>query len=169
MNEYFKIGKLAATYGTDGQFILEHSLGKKTSLKGLESIFIEEKKDSFLPYFISSTKIKNEKETYIKLDGIDSKEAGRFLVKKEVWLNENDFKKFAASAAPISFLGFTILNDKKAIGQVIEVIEQPHQILCVIMIDGKEVLIPIHENSLEKIDKKNRKLYLNLPEGLLDL
>jgi 16S rRNA processing protein RimM len=37
------------------------------------------------------------------------------------------------------------------------------------MIDGKEVLIPIHENSLEKIDKKNRKLYLNLPEGLLDL
>ena len=169
MNEYFKIGKLAATYGTDGQFILEHSLGKKTSLKGLESIFIKEKKDSFLPYFISSTKIKNEKETYIKLDGIDSKEAGRFLVKKEVWLNENDFKKFAASAAPISFLGFTILNDKKAIGQVIEVIEQPHQILCVIMIDGKEVLIPIHENSLEKIDKKNRKLYLNLPEGLLDL
>jgi 16S rRNA processing protein RimM len=169
MNEYFKIGKLAATYGTDGQFILEHSLGKKTSLKGLESIFIEEKKDSFLPYFISSTKIKNEKETYIKLDGIDSKEAGLFLVKKEVWLNENDFKKFAASAAPISFLGFTILNDKKAIGQVIEVIEQPHQILCVIMIDGKEVLIPIHENSLEKIDKKNRKLYLNLPEGLLDL
>jgi 16S rRNA processing protein RimM len=82
MNEYFKIGKLAATYGTDGQFILEHSLGKKTSLKGLESIFIEEKKDSFLPYFISSTKIKNEKETYIKLDGIDSKEAGRFFVKK---------------------------------------------------------------------------------------
>jgi 16S rRNA processing protein RimM len=169
MNQYFKIGKLAATYGTEGQFILEHSLGKKTSLKGLEMIFIEEKKDSFLPYFISSTKIKNEKETYVKLDGIDSKEAGRFLVRKEVWLTENDFKKFAASAAPISFLGFTIINDKEALGEVIEVIEQPHQILCVIMIDGKEVLIPIHENSLEKIDKKNRKLYVDLPDGLLDL
>jgi 16S rRNA processing protein RimM len=169
MNHYFKIGKLAATHGTEGQFILEHGLGKKTSLKGLETIFIEEKKDSFLPYFISSAKIKNEKETYIKLDEINSKEAGRFLVKKEVWLTENDFKKFAASAAPISFLGFTIINNKEAIGEVIEVIEQPHQILCVIIINGKEVLIPIHENSLEKIDKKNRKLYLNLPEGLLDL
>jgi 16S rRNA processing protein RimM len=39
----------------------------------------------------------------------------------------------------------------------------------VIMMNGKEVLIPIHENSLEKIDKKNRKLYVNLPQGLLDL
>ncbi|HEU5365359.1 MAG TPA: 16S rRNA processing protein RimM, partial [Hanamia sp.] len=146
MNEYFKIGKLAATYGTDGQFILEHSLGKKTSLKGLESIFIEEKKDSFLPYFISSTKIKNEKETYIKLDGIDSKEAGRFLVKKEVWLNENDFKKFSASAAPISLLGFTIINDNVELGEVIEVIEQPHQILCTIIHNAKEIFIPIHED-----------------------
>lgn len=169
MNQYFKIGKLAATFGIEGQLVLQHSLGKKTSLKGLEMIFIEEKKDRFLPYFITSTKIKNDKETFILLEGIQSKEAAHFLVKKEVWLCENDFKKFAAGAAPISFLGFTIINDKKELGEVIEVIEQPHQILCAIMIDAKEVLIPVHENSLEKIDKKNRKLFVNLPDGLLDI
>jgi len=169
MNQYFKIGKLAATFGVEGQLVLQHNLGKKTSLKGLETIFIEEKKDSFLPYFIASAKIKNDKETFILLEGIRSKEAAHFLVKKEVWLSEKDFKKSAAVAAPISFLGFTIINDKKELGEVIEVIEQPHQVLCAIMIDAKEVLIPIHENSLEKIDKKNRKLFVNLPDGLLDI
>ena len=169
MSEYFKIGRIAATHGTDGLLILQHSLGKKTPLKGLETIFIEEKKDSFLPYFISSSNIKNDQETFIKLDGIESKEAARFLLKKEVWLSENDFKKFAASAAPISFLGFTIISKNEAIGEVIEVIEQPHQILCTIIINDKEVFIPIHENSLEKTDKKSRKLYVNLPDGLLDL
>ena len=46
MNNYFKIGKMAATFGVQGEVILEHSLGKKTSLKGLETIFIEERKDS---------------------------------------------------------------------------------------------------------------------------
>ncbi len=30
-------------------------------------------------------------------------------------------------------------------------------------------LIPVHEDSLEQIDKKNRKLFVNLPEGLLDI
>ena len=169
MNQYFKIGKLAATFGVQGQLVLEHSLGKKTSLKGLETIFVEDKKDTFLPYFISSAKIKNDKEVYISLEGIQSKEGAHFLIKKEVWLSEDDFKRFAAVAAPISFLGFMIIHNKEELGEVIEVIEQPHQVLCAILINDKEVLIPIHENSLEKIDKKGRKLYVNLPDGLLEI
>ena len=169
MNQYFKIGRMAATFGVQGQLVLEHSLGKKTSLKGLETIFIEEKEDSFLPYFVAGIKIKNESEIYISLDGIESKEAARFLIKKEVWLSEDDFKKFAAGNTPVSFLGYMIINGKKELGEVVEVIEQPHQVLCAIMIKNKEVLIPVHEDSLEKIDKKNRRLYVNLPDGLLEL
>ncbi len=169
MNEYFKIGKLAATFGVQGQMVLQHNLGKKTSLKGLEAIFIEETGNSFLPYFITSTKIKNDKEIFISLEGIESKEEARPLIRKEVWLTETDFKKFAAAAAPISFLGFMVIDHEEELGEVLEVIEQPHQVLCRIMVGGKEVLIPLHEDSLEKIDKKNRRLYVNLPDGLLDI
>lgn len=169
MNQYFKIGKLAATFGVEGQLVLQHSLGKKDTLKNLKTIFIEEKKDSFLPYFLSSVKIKNDKEIFISIEGISSKEEAHFLLKKEVWLNENDFKKFAATTAAISFLGFTIVNNKEELGEVIEVIEQPHQLLCTILIDGKEAFIPIHEDSLERVDKKNRKLYVDLPDGLLEI
>ncbi len=169
MNNYFRIGKLVATFGIHGQLILEHSLGKKTSLKGLETIFIEEKKDTFLPYFISATKIKNDKEIFISLDSFSSKEAAHLLIKKEVWLTENDFKKFTAAAAPIALLGFMIVDNDAEIGEVTEVIEQPHQVLCTIFIDGKEALIPLHADSLVKIDKKNKKIYVNLPEGLLEI
>jgi len=169
MNEYFKIGKLAATFGTNGQLILRHHLGKKTSLNGLKVFFIEETTNSFLPYFISSTKIKNDTEIFVSVEGIDSKEKARALLKKEVWLDEPAFKKFAAKTSPISFLGFTIIDNKKELGEVLEVVEQPHQVLCRVVMDGKEVLVPVHENSIEKIDTKNRKLYVNLPEGLLDV
>jgi 16S rRNA processing protein RimM len=169
MNQYFKIGKLAATFGVEGQLVLQHSLGKKNQLKDLETIFIEEKKDSFLPYFITSVKVKNDKEAFISIEGITTKEAANILRKKEVWLSENDFKKFAASTAPISFLGYTIVNGKEELGEVIEVIEQPHQLLCTILIDDKEAFIPIHEDSLEKVDQKARKLYVDLPDGLLEI
>ena len=169
MNNYFKIGKLAATFGLEGQMVLEHSLGKKTSLKGLKKIFIEQIRDSFLPYFIESAKIKNDKEIYIKLEGVFTKEDAKKFIKKEVWLIENDFKKFSANAAPISLLGFMVISENEELGEVCEVIEQPHQVLCKIILNGKEALIPVHEDSLEKIDKKNRKLFLNLPDGLLDI
>lgn len=169
MNNYFKIGKLVATFGLEGQLVLDHKLGKKTSLKGLENIFVEENTDSFLPYFVESSKIKNDTEVFLKLEGISTKEIARRFIKKEVWLTEEDFKKFSANSAPISMLGFTVVNGDEELGEVLEVIEQPHQVLCSIMLNGKEALIPVHEDSLEKIDKKNRKLFVTLPEGLLDI
>ena len=106
---------------------------------------------------------------FVNLEGIFSKESGRILLKKEVWLVEEDFNKFASGAAPISLLGYMIICDKEEIGKVIEVIEQPHQILCKVMLEDKEALIPIHEASLLKTDKKNRLLYVDIAAGLLDL
>jgi len=169
MSQYFKIGKLAASFGLKGELVLLHSLGKKTSLNGLETIFLEEGKDNMMPYFIATTAIKNDAEVYVKLEGIDSKETARKLTPKEVWITEADFKKFAAKAAPIAMLGFHLINKDEDLGEIIEVIEQPHQILCAILLDGKEALIPIHGESLDKIDQKNRKVYVTLPDGLLDI
>ena len=169
MPQYFKIGKLAASHGLKGDLVLQHSLGKKTTLKGLEAIFLEEGKDSFLPYFIESTKIRSEDETIIKLEGIDIVEQARKLTPREVWLAEDDFKKFAAKSSPIALLGFTMIQGDEELGEILEVIEQPHQVLCTINLNGKEALIPIHEDSLEKVDQKNRRVYVVLPDGLLDI
>lgn len=170
MSHYFKIGKLAASFGLKGELVLQHSLGKKTALQGLETIFVEQRKDDFMPYFVTGTSIKNDAEVFIKLEGIDSMETARKLTPKEVWLAEDDFKVFADSSAPIAMLGFHLISDDdEDLGEIIEVIEQPHQILCTILIDGKEALIPIHGESLDKIDQKNKKVYVILPDGLLDI
>ncbi len=169
MPEYFKIGKFVASHGLQGHLILVHSLGKKTSFKGLEAIFIEEAKDQFIPYFVERTSLKSETETLLKLEGFDSKESARRVTSKEVWLAENDFKKFAPKAAPIALLGYDLIDGDKNLGPILEVIEQPHQVLCVIMHKDKEALIPLHEESLKKVDKKNRKVFVDLPDGLLEI
>ncbi len=169
MIEYFKIGKLVAAFGVNGQLILQHELGKKTSLKGLQAIFIEEKKKSFIPWFIESVKIKSDNEVYLTLEGISNREAALKITQKEVWLPEADFKKFAAKSAPASLLGYSIIENDKELGSILEVIEQPHQMLCRIEINGKEVLIPLHEGTLQKIDHKLRQVIVALPDGLLEI
>ena len=169
MTNYCSIGRLVATFGLNGELILRHHLGKKTALKGLETLFIEKQKDELLPYFIQSTKIKNAEELYIKVEGINSKEAARTLVQKQVWLPDEDFQKFAGKSSPISLLGFHIIHDNTDLGEILEVIEQPHQVLCRISLDGKEALIPVHQETLKKIDKKTKQVVVDLPEGLLDI
>ncbi|MGB3007630.1 MAG: ribosome maturation factor RimM [Chitinophagaceae bacterium] len=169
MAEYYKVGKLVAVHGLTGELLLKHELGKKTSLKGLQAFFIEEKKSSFIPYFIETTKIKSEEEIYIKLEGINTREAAIRLTQNQVWLPEADFKKFAAKTAPASLLGYTIINKNERLGEILELIEQPHQLLCRLEIKGKEVLIPLHEETLKKVNHTKKEVIVELPDGLLDI
>ncbi|MBI1341562.1 MAG: 16S rRNA processing protein RimM [Terrimonas sp.] len=169
MTEYFTIGKLAAVHGVQGELVLRHMLGKQSALKGLSAIFIEDRKDSFLPWFIETARIKNDEEIFLKLEQVDSREAAVRLLKKEVWVTEKDFKKLAAPSSPISLLGYSIIDHQHNLGPILEVIEQPHQLLCRLEIGQKEALIPLHEQSLKKIDHKKKEVHVELPDGLLDI
>jgi 16S rRNA processing protein RimM len=169
MTEYFKIGKFVGTFGIKGDLVLKHNLGKKTSLKGLKTIFIEERKESFIPWFIENTKIKNEEETYLKLESINTREQAIKLTQKEVWIPEADFKKFSAKTSPINLLGYNIVEGEQVLGKILEVIEQPHQILCRIEFNTKEAYIPLHGETIKKIDKKNQQVIVSLPPGLLEI
>lgn len=169
MSQYFKIGKFAASYGLAGELVLKHSLGNLSTLKGAGALFIEEGADKFMPYFIEHATTKSDSKIYVKLEGIDTKERARLLTPKEVWMTQEDFGKFAASTAPISMLGYDLIDGQTNLGEIIEVIEQSHQILCAILYKGKEALIPVHEYNLLKMDPKNKKVYVEVPDGLLNI
>lgn len=167
--QYNSIGKIVASFGVNGEVLLRHALGKKTALKGLETIFIEMRKGEFLPYFIQVARAKNDAEIFLALEGVGSREAALLLNQKEVWLPEDDFKRYAAKTASISLLGYHIIHGGEDIGEILEVIEQPHQVLCRIDLAGREALIPVHESTLKKMDAKTKQVFLDLPDGLLDL
>jgi 16S rRNA processing protein RimM len=169
MAEYQSIGKIVAAHGLHGEVVLTHNLGKKTDFKGLHAFFIEGRNNEMLPYFIESSKVKNDEETYCKIEGVNTREAVTPLIRREVWLLQEDFTRFVAPSSPLALLGFHLIDDKKDIGEILEVIEQPNQLLCRIDLNGKEALIPLHEETLKKVDRKNRKVFVELPDGLLEI
>ena len=169
MIETVSIGKIVAPFGLLGEVVIRHGLGKKTDLKGLKALFIEEKSANQIPYFISSAKAKNHEEVFVKLEGIDNREQAVKLIKKQVWLSKADFEKYAAPAAAISLIDYMVIENGKEIGRISEIIEQPHQVLCTVVIGEKEALIPLHEETLLGIDRKKKIVDVSLPEGLLDI
>lgn len=169
MTEYFKIGKLVSPFGLKGEIILKHHLGKKSSLKGIRALYIEERKSTFIPWFVAGSRIKGNDEVYIQFEGVATREKAATLTQKEVWLPEEDFKKFSSKSSPISLLHFEIVEAGKSLGKILEVIEQPHQLLCRIELEGKEVYIPLHEETIKKIDKKKQQVIVELPPGLLEI
>lgn len=169
MAEYFNAGKLVAAHGLKGEILFKHELGEKPKLKQLQTIFVEDLKGSFLPYFVESAKVKIAGEILLKIEGIETREQALKIISKQIWLPEEVFKKIADKSAPANLLGYSIIDEGKNLGEILELIEQPHQLLCRLIIDKKEVLIPLHEDSLQKIDHKTKQVFVELPEGLLDI
>jgi 16S rRNA processing protein RimM len=168
-NSYRNIGKIVSAFGLKGDLIVLHHLGKKISVTKLKVIFLEQKKGELLPYFISFVKKKGDDELMLKLEGIDSKEAVSKYLRRDVWIREEEVAWHTAKDNPIGWVGYHVLDQGQDLGIVLEIIEQPHQILCRLEIQDKEVLIPINEQTLRKIDHASKSLILELPDGLLEV
>ena len=169
MDQYVVIGKFIATFGIKGDLVLKHHLGAGLDTEALKTVFIEEKSGRFMPYFVAAVKNKTAEEALIQLEGVDAPEKAKVFLRKQVWLPEQDVKNQAAQHAPISLLGFAVYDEKKMLGKVVEVIEQPMQVLLRIDYQGKEVFVPLNESTLLKIEHKKEKITVRLPEGLLDI
>jgi 16S rRNA processing protein RimM len=165
---YIHIGKIVATYGVNGELVLKHTLNKTVSFKKINVIFIEHLKNNYLPYFVKSGKSRSAEESLILLEDVHSKESAHKLLQKNVWLLQEDFNKIADKSF-VDLVGYLLINEGKTLAPVEEVIQHPHQILLKIMLNGSEALIPLHEETLNKIDRKKKEIYVTLPDGLLEI
>ncbi|HEX5552520.1 MAG TPA: ribosome maturation factor RimM [Chitinophagaceae bacterium] len=170
MSNYFNIGKIVATFGLQGEVILLHKTGTADALTGIKVLFIEEKKNSFLPWFIESVKVKNTEDLYLKLEGVDTREAARELIGKQVYLDEKNFAEKVNPDSVLYLLGFTVEDSQAGpLGAVAEVVEMPNGLLLKIYQNDHELLIPLNESTLQRMDRKSRTIYVRLPDGLLDI
>ena len=168
-NSYRNIGKIVSAFGLKGEMIVVHHLGKTISVSKIKVIFLEQKKDEMLPYFVEQIRKKGTDEFYLKLEGILSREAALKLIRRDAWLKEEEIQMHTPKNNPIAWIGYQIIDQGRDLGPILEVIEQPHQVLCRLEIDTREVLIPINEQTLKKVDHKNRSILLTLPDGLLEV
>ncbi len=168
-NSYRNIGKIVSAFGLKGEVIVQHQLGKKIVLSKIKVIFLEQKKDEMLPYFIENIRKKGADDFYLKLEGIETKEAATKFMRRDVWMKEEEVQLHTQKNNPIAWVGYRVIDQGRDLGPVIEIIEQPHQILCRLEIDSKEVLIPINEQTLQKVDHIHKSLIVILPEGLLEV
>jgi 16S rRNA processing protein RimM len=171
MSNYFQIGKIVAVFGLAGELVLTHQMGSSEHpLRDVGALFVEEKKDSFIPYFISGLREKGAQELVVRLEGITDRESARKLLTKKVYLEEKEFRQQVSPDSPLGYLGFQVQDNRSGLlGKVAEIVEMPTQWLVKIYEEGHELLIPLNEETLQEVDHERAVLYVDLPEGLLDI
>lgn len=164
-----RIGKIVATHGLQGTMILTHIAGKNDWLHIDEAIFVAIQKDSRIPYYVTKVKRHNDEEYHVQLDEIESVEAAKKLVGKEVFVAAEILGN-ATVDSPLLWIGFNVVDvHKGGLGPLMDAVQTGPQWIGTVQHNGKEVLIPLVKPIIVEVNLRNRFLRLDLPEGILEL
>lgn len=170
IDDCYQLGYITKTHGTKGEVTAFFDVDFPEDYQDLESVFLLQG-GKLVPFFI---------------EGIDMQQKGRFIIAFEDVKTVMEAEKLKGSELylPLSALpeleqdqfyfheiiGYKV-HDAEAgeLGTVREIFAMPTQDLIAMDYNGTEVLIPIMDDIVEKADKETKTLFVNLPEGLLDV
>ena len=164
--EVYKIGKLGKTHGVKGEisFLFDDDVFDRVDADYLVLMI-----DGILvPFFMEEYRFRSDTTAIVKFCDIDTQERARELTGCDVWFpraladSDDDTITWAA------IVGFDIIdaNSGQPVGRIASVDDTTLNILFCLE-DGR--LIPASEDLITGIDKANRTITINIPEGLLDL
>ena len=120
---------------------------------------------------VKSWKIQG-KTGFLKINGFDSSEDAIILKEKAIFIDE-DVLKYKKSKIDITeqLIGSQVVDSEKKIiiGEFTELLNTPGHDLLVVTAGNEEILIPVVEEMIVKIDKKNKMIEVKLTPGLIDL
>ena len=164
-----RIGKIVAARGLKGSLVMTHVAGASTWLKKGHTLMIEMQKGSYIPFFVTSVKPDNTKEYTVTLEDIESLEAAKKLVTKQVYTEEALLSAFAKES-PLLWIDFKVVDGEKGeLGNIKDVTNTGFQWLAAISYRDKEVLIPMTEQVVTGVDINKKTVTIKLPEGLLEV
>lgn len=169
VDQCYQLGHIIKAHGIKGEVGILLDVDFPEYYKNLESVFVEVNQ-KLVPFFINSITIKKNKAV-VKFEDVDNVETAVALKGAILYLpldqlpslNDNQFYYH-------EIVDFEIVDvEKGKLGSVSTVYSLPNQDLIAIIHRGKEVLIPIKDEIITRVDKKLGEIHVRLPDGLLEI
>ncbi len=164
------MGTIVGKFSFKGELLIKLDTDDPESILQEESVFVEIHKN-LIPFFIEKSNLQKNQLLRVKFEEVNTEDEAEELLKADIYLplsklpelNEDQFYYHEV-------IGFKIIDKNFGeIGTLKEVLTQTPQHLFVINHQEKEILAPVNDDFIQKLDKANKTIYLDLPEGLIDL
>ncbi len=170
-NDCFYLGYVTKTFGYKGEVVIYLDVDDPSYYKELESVFIL-LEGKLIPFFVDSIRIRpNSSEAVVRFQNTDTPEKAQHLTGAEMYLPLTLLPPLKGNSFYFhEITGYEVIDAAKGLlGPVISVLELPGNPVFQIQSGEKEVLIPARDQFIKKLDRKNKKIDIEAPEGLIDL
>jgi len=166
----FYLGKIVKKYSFKGELLVKLDTDNPSIYTKMESVFIDKNK-SLIPFFIERSSLHKSTLLRVKFEDIDSEEDADKLLKSELYLpleflpqlTGNKFYYHEIFGFEAEDLSFGLVGIVKGVN------DTTNQAILEIDRNGSEILIPLIDDFIKSVDRAQKKIILEVPEGLIDI
>ncbi|MHA7056432.1 ribosome maturation factor RimM [Aquimarina sp. M1] len=166
----FYLGRIVSKFSFKGEVLIKLDTDEPESYVKMESVFVSYNKN-LVPFFIERSSLHKSDLLRVKFEDVDSEEDADDLMKAEIYLPLSLLPKLEGDQFYFhEVIGFKIVDlTFGEVGIIKHINDSTAQALFEIDRNGIEILIPMNDEFIDKVDRETKTVFVNTPEGLIDL
>jgi 16S rRNA processing protein RimM len=166
----FYLGKIAKKFSFKGEVLIYLDTDEPEEYQDMESVFVEFN-NNLVPYFILNSSLHKNDFLRVKFEDVDSEEEADAIMGNAIYLPLKMLPKLTGNKFYYhEVIGFEIEDKRLGVFGIIQSInDSSAQPLFEVLNGAIEILVPMIDQFLVKIDRDNKKVIMDLPEGLVEM
>lgn len=166
----FYLGKIVSKYSFKGELLAKLDTDEPDLYDDLDAVFLD-LRGNLVPFFIESSQLHKSDLLRIKFEDVDSEADADALIKTELYLPLEMLPKLEGDKFYFhDVIGYAIKDQNFGhVGIITAINDSTAQALFEIDRNGIEILIPMNDEFIVKVDRKNKTIEVDTPEGLIEL
>lgn len=167
----FYLGRIARKHSFKGEVVIALDTDEPELYENMESVFVALGRN-LVPFFIEKSLLQKGNKLRVKFEEINTQVDAESILKSGVYLPLTLLPKLSGNKFYFhEIIGFKVLDKNKGNIGIIEAVNDSaaQTFLEVQYDDDTTILVPLLDAFIKKVDRKNKELHIEAPEGLIDL
>jgi 16S rRNA processing protein RimM len=166
----FYLGKIVTKYSFKGEVVIKLDTDEPELYKNMESVYVDFG-NNLVPFFIDKSSLHKGNQLRVQFEDVYSEEEADSILKCGIYLPLDLLPKLDGDKFYFhEVIGFTVIDiNFGEVGSIVHVNDKAAQPLFEIDREGKEIFIPMIDDFIKKVDRENKQIQMETPEGLIQL
>ncbi|MBK0401937.1 16S rRNA processing protein RimM [Adhaeribacter sp. BT258] len=170
LDDCFELGYIVKTHGVKGQVVALFDVDYPEDYEELESVFLL-MAGKLVPFFIERIEPQAGGKFILKFEDLNTIAEAEKLKSTTLYLPLSELPELDEDQFYFhETVGYQVIDENLGeLGTVKEFYEMPNQDLMAMEYQGHEILIPVADDIVLRTDKVARKIFVKLPDGLMEV
>lgn len=166
----FYLGKIVKKHSFKGEVVIKLDTDEPELYRNMESVFVDIG-GNLVPFFIEKSSLSKGTMLRVKFEDVNSEEEADFIMKSGIYLPLDMLPKLEGDQFYFhEVIGFKVIDATHGeVGELVYINDKGAQPMFEIEQGDKEIFIPMIDDFIKKIDRKNKVIHVETPEGLINL